>query len=73
MKAILGLIIGAALITPASAADEYYVVQDVVSKKCMVIDKPIANAEVKLMTEDKPFLTREAAEAAMKQIQQCAS
>jgi len=72
MKTILGCVITAALFTPAIAAAEFYVVQDVKSKKCMVIDKPVANAEVKLMTEDKPFATREAAEKAMKDIGQCA-
>lgn len=72
MKDIFGCIIAAVLFTPALAGDEYYVVQDVLTKKCMVIDKPVANAEVRLMTEDKPFPTREAAEAAMKKLGQCA-
>ena len=73
MKVILGCIIAAALFTPALAGDEFYVVQDVKTKKCMVIDKPVANAEVKLMTEEKPFASREAAEEAMKKIEQCAT
>jgi hypothetical protein len=73
MKMIAGVIILAALLTPAIAAEEFYVVQDVASKKCLVIDKPPANASVKLMTEDKPFPTRAAAEAAMKQIKGCAT
>jgi hypothetical protein len=73
MKMIAGGIILAALLTPAIAAGEFYVVQDVESRKCMVIDKPPANASVKLMTEDKPFPTRAVAEAAMKQIKGCAT
>lgn len=59
--------------TATQGGSEFYVVQDVTTKKCLVIDKPVANAEAKLMTEEKPFTTRESAEAAMKQIQQCAS
>ena len=73
MKAIRESIFAAAvLITPAMAAGEFYVVQDVKTKKCFVIDKPVANAEVKLVTEDKPFATREAAEVALQNIGQCA-
>jgi hypothetical protein len=74
MKKLIAAAMFASFISPAFAQTaEFYVVQDVKTKKCMVIDKPVANAEVKLMTEDKPFATREAAEKAMKQIEQCAT
>jgi hypothetical protein len=73
MKIFIGWVILAGLMLPAMAAEEFYVVQDVVSKKCFVIDKPIANSDVKLMgTDEKPFPTRAAAEAAMKDMKGCA-
>jgi hypothetical protein len=73
MKTFLGCLILAGLMLPAIAAGEFYVVQDVVSKKCFVIDKPVANSDVKLMgTDEKPYPTRDAAEAAMKDMKGCA-
>ncbi len=72
MKAIVGCLILAAFVSPAIAANEYYVVQDPTTKKCFVIDKPIANSSVKLIGEDKPYVTRDAADAAMKTAKECA-
>ena len=41
MKAIIGAVLLAAFVTPALAADEYYVVQDVKTKKCTIVsEKP---------------------------------
>ena len=39
MKAIIGAVLIAAFVTPALAADEFYVVQDVKTKKCTIVDK----------------------------------
>ena len=73
MKIMMGCLVLAGLMLPATAAEEFYVVQDVTSKKCFVIDKPIANSDVKLMgTDEKPYPTRVAAEAAIKDMKGCA-
>ena len=72
MKTIMSCFVMAGVILPALAAEEFYVVQDVSTKKCFVIDKPVATADVKLMgTDDKPYPTRAAAEAAIKDMKDC--
>ena len=72
MKTILGGLVIAAFVSPAIAANEFYVVQDTATMKCFVIDKPIANSSVKLIGEDKPYVTRDAADAAIKTAKECA-
>ena len=72
MKAIVGGLVIAAFVSPAIASNEFYVVQDPTTMKCFVIDKPIANSSVKLIGEDKPYVTRDAADAAMKTAKECA-
>src|SRR4051794_36120718 len=39
MKTLTGAILIAAFVTPALAADEFYVVQDTATKKCTIVDK----------------------------------
>ena len=39
MKKLLAATLLIAFVTPALAADEYYVVQDVKTKKCTIVDK----------------------------------
>jgi hypothetical protein len=73
MKRIICAVILATLAVPAIAAEEFFVVQDVKTMKCFIIDKPVANAEVKLVGPDeKPYPTRDKAEAALKSVKECA-
>ena len=39
MKALIGAFLVCALVTPALAADEFYVVRDTATKKCTIVDK----------------------------------
>jgi hypothetical protein len=73
MNRIICAMVLATLSVPAIAAEEFFVVQDVKTMKCSVIDKPVANAEVKLIGPDeKPYPTRDKAEVAMKAVKECA-
>jgi hypothetical protein len=73
-KAIMAATMIAASVSPTFAAGEYYVVQDVRTKKCTVIDKRPADSS-------KPFVnaagivyrTRSEAESGMKSVKVCKS
>jgi hypothetical protein len=71
MKAIMGLVLAAAIATPAFAADEYYVVQDVKTKKCTIVDKKPAGPEVTVVSGTTVFKTRAEAESSMKTVKVC--
>lgn len=71
MRRTLIILLVFVLITPALAANEFYVVQDTTSKKCSVVDKPPANAQVRQIGEEKPYPTRSAAESAMRAATVC--
>ena len=62
----------AALVTPALAANEFYVVQDSATKKCSIVDqKPTAAALMLVGTT--AYKTQAEAEIAMKADKICAS
>ena len=70
MKAILGALLLTAIVTPA-LADEFYVVQDVKTKKCTIVDKkPTTTTEVTVMGSTV-YKTRTEAEAGMKTVKVC--
>ena len=69
MKAIIGAVLLAAFVTPALAADEFYLVQDVKTKKCMIVDKkPEATVTTTTVVggNGKVYKTRTEAEGVMK-------
>ena len=73
MKAILGAVLIAAFVTPALAADEFYVVQDVKTKKCTIVDKKPATTTEMTVVGTTVFKTRSEAETGMKQVKVCTS
>jgi hypothetical protein len=73
MKAFIGAALIAAFITPALAADEFYVVQDVKTKKCTIVDKKPTTTTEMTVVGTTVFKTRTEAEAGMKQIKVCTS
>jgi hypothetical protein len=74
MKAIIGAVLIAAFVTPALAADEFYVVQDVKTKKCTIVDKkPTTMTETTIMGDGKVYKTRTEAETGMKSVKVCTS
>jgi hypothetical protein len=70
MKAVIGALLLNAFVTPA-LADEFYVVQDVKTKKCTIVDKkPTTTTEVSVVGTTV-FKTRTEAESGMKSIKVC--
>ena len=67
--------IAAALILPGAtfAADSYYIVQDVKTKKCEIVDKkPVSATERTVVGSDGTvYKTRTEAETAMKTVKVC--
>jgi len=72
MKSVIGALLIAAFITPALAADEYYVVRDNSTKKCMVVDKKPTTSTTTVVSEcGKVYTTKTEAEGAMKTVKVC--
>jgi len=67
-------LIAAALSLPAFAADEFYVVQDVKTKKCTVVDKKPTDASMTVVSPSGTvYKTRTEAESSMKTVKVCTS
>jgi hypothetical protein len=59
---------------PAFAADEFYVVQDVKTKKCTVVDKkPTESSMTVVSPSGTVYKTRTEAEAGIKTVKVCSS
>jgi len=66
--------IAGALILPSAAAfaqDAYYIVQDVKTKKCTIVDKKPVTTETTIVGDGKVFTTRTEAETGMKSVKVC--
>lgn len=64
----------AAFSLPAFAADEFYVVQDVKTKKCTVVDKrPTDTSMTVVSPSGTMYKSRTEAEAGMKTVKVCTS
>ena len=70
--AAVGLV--AAFVVPALAADEFYVVQDVKTKKCTIVDKKPADTSMTVVSPSGTvYKTRAEAETSMKTVKVCTS
>ena len=70
MFAAAGLV--AAFVAPALAADEFYVAQDVKTKKCTIVDKKPVTTEATVVGPDGVvYKTKAEAETAMKTVKVC--
>jgi len=59
---------------PAFAADEFYVVQDVKTKKCTIVDqKPTTTTEMTVVGGTTVYKSRTEAETGMKSVKVCTS
>jgi hypothetical protein len=63
----------AAFVLPAFAADEYYVVQDVKTKKCTVVEKKPTDAKTLVNAAGTVYRTRPEAVSGMKSLEACRS
>ena len=71
MKVLIGAVLTVAFVTPALAADEYYVVRDTSTKKCTIVDKKPTTTTTTVVGDGKVFKTRTEAETGMKSIKVC--
>lgn len=71
MKKILGAALILAFVTPALAQSEFWVVQDVKTKKCTIVDKKPTTTETVVVGDGKVFKTRTEAETGMKTVKVC--
>jgi hypothetical protein len=70
MKKVLAAALIVAFATPALAADEFYVVQDVKTKKCTIVDKKPTTTETTVVGNGV-YKTRVEAETGMKSVKVC--
>jgi hypothetical protein len=71
MKRALVAIIGLLFSTPASAA-EFYIVRDLTTQKCSVVDKrPVTAVRTITLATDAIYKSRKDAESAMRAIKVC--
>ncbi len=74
VKTIVAAALLAAFVTPAFAADEFYVVQDVKTKKCTIVDRQPVDATTTVVSPSGTvYKTRSEAEAGMKTVKVCTS
>ena len=72
MKKIIVVAVATAFSTAVLAqAAEFYVVQDVKTKKCTIVDKKPTSTEMTVVGDGKVFKTRTEAEAGMKTVKVC--
>lgn len=75
VKIILAGTMIAAFVAPALAADEFYVVQDVKTKKCTIVDKRPTDTTTTAVVgpSGTVYKTRSEAETGMKSVKVCTS
>jgi hypothetical protein len=70
--AAAGLVV--AFVAPALAADEFYVTQDVKTKKCTIVDKKPTDTSMTVVSPSGTvYKTRAEAETGMKTVKVCSS
>ncbi|MVT64116.1 hypothetical protein GPL21_03155 [Bradyrhizobium pachyrhizi] len=73
-KTIVAASLLAAFVSPAFAADEFFVVQDVKTKKCTIVDKkPVDTTTTVVSPSGTVYKTRSEAETGMKSVKVCTS
>lgn len=73
-KTFIAATLVAAFAGPALAADEFYVVQDVKTKKCSIVDKkPVDTTTTVVSPSGTVYKSRTEAESGMKTVKVCTS
>jgi len=73
-RTIAAALMVAAFIAPAFAASEYYVVQDVKTKKCTIVDqKPLDSTTTVVSPGGTVYKSHSEAETGMKSVKVCSS
>jgi hypothetical protein len=74
IKLVAAAALVASFAAPAFAADEFYVVQDVKTKKCTIVDKKPTESSMAIVSPSGTFYkTRTEAETGMKSVKVCSS
>ena len=74
LKIVTAALMLAATSLPAFAADEFYVVQDVKTKKCTIVDKKPTDTSMTVVSPSGTlYKSRTEAEASMKTVKVCTS
>ena len=74
LKIVTAALMLAATSLPAFAADEFYVVQDVKTKKCTTVDKKPTDTSMTVVSPSGTiYKSRTEAEASMKTVKVCTS
>jgi len=74
LRIVTAAVILAAMSLPAIAADEFYVVQDVKTKKCTIVDKkPTDTSTTVVSPSGTIYKSRTEAESGMKTVKVCTS
>jgi hypothetical protein len=74
LKIVTAALMLAATSLPAFAADEFYVVQDVKTKKCTIVDKKPTDTSMTVVSPSGTiYKSRTEAEASMKTVEVCTS
>ena len=71
LKIVTAALMLAAISLPAFAADEFYVVQDVKTKKCTIVEQKPTTTTTVTQVGPMAFKTRTEAESGMKTIKVC--
>ena len=71
ISTIVAVSVMAAFVTPALAADSYYVVQDAKTKKCTVTESKPTSTETTVVSGNTVYKTKSEAEAGMKTTKVC--
>ena len=70
MKKLVAIAMLVAFVSPALAADEFYVVQDAKTKKCTIVDKKPTTTETTVVGNGV-YKTKVEAETGMKTVKVC--
>ena len=73
MKKLVAIAMLVAFVSPALAADEFYVVQDVKTKKCTITETKPSSTDVTVVSGDTVYKTKAEAETGMKTVKVCTS
>lgn len=73
IRTIVAVSMLTAFVTPALAADSYYVVQDAKTKKCTVTESKPTTSETTVVSGNTVYKTKSEAESGMKTTKVCES
>ena len=74
LRIVTAAVMVAAFSLPAFAADEFYIVQDVKTKKCTIVDKKPTDTSMTVVSPSSTiYKSRTEAESGMKTVKVCTS